>query len=414
MGKFNLNNATDFARATNSFGGSILSLFTGRGESAWQLQEGAYKSGENPGISAVFHVFTSSQDFNGAVDRITDKGGRRKVKFEFPFLDGQLTEDQGRKAETFDVNILLFGGNYLEQFNFLFSLLHQSTPGTLVHPVRGEIRCGMEDYEILHEEKARKAIAIRLVLTEHSLGAFDLIAISEKNNASAPSKLAKLATAFKKIEDAINAVQGAANFVTSLKATIVDGLENISSTYGLVSGNMNATFNPNSNVPALLPTQLGGLTDGQGNVVSNATSIATAAADPFENLPPNLTTQNLQIALVIEQLQKDVVGVRQSLADQIELMETANNGLGSLEFFANIMDLRSMANDIQDAFEAGKQSSLVRIIKYVTPNDMSVREAAFNNGLLPDDGIQIAFLNPELDSLNLIPKGTEIKVAVAS
>ncbi len=208
-------------------------------------------------------------------------------------------------------------------------------------------------------------------------------------------------------------MEGAANFVQSVKNTIVGGLNSISSQYALVSGNMNATFNPNSNVPALLPTQLGGLTDAQGNIVTNSTSVATAAADPFENLPPNLTTQNLQIALAIEQLQKDIVSVRQSISDQIALMSEANNGSGSLEFFDNIMDLRGMANDIQDAFESGKQSSLIRIIKYVTPHDMSVREVAFDNGLLPDDGVQIAYLNPELDSLNFIAKGTEIKVAVA-
>ncbi len=48
MGKFNLNNAADFARATNSFGGSILQQFSGRGASAWILEEGAYRSGVNP------------------------------------------------------------------------------------------------------------------------------------------------------------------------------------------------------------------------------------------------------------------------------------------------------------------------------------------------------------------------------
>lgn len=413
MGKFDLNNATDFARATNSFGSSILSLFTGRGESAWELKEGAYKSSET-GVSAVFHVFELSSSFNGAVDRISDKGGRRKAKFEFPYLDGQLLEDQGRKGETFDVNIILFGGSYLQQFKFLFGLLHQPTPGYLIHPVRGEIRCGMEDYEILHEEKSRKAIAIRLVFAEHSLTAVDLVERSENNNASAPSKIAKLASAFTEIEKSINAVEGAFNFAQSVKNTIVAGLNSISSTFSLVSLDLNATFNPFSNIPALLPTQLGGLTSSNGRVVTNSTSVATAAADPFENLPPNLTTQNLQTAVAIEQLQKNVVAVRRSISDQIDLMSDANNGLGSLEFYDNIMSLRVMANDIQDAFEAGKQSSLVRIIKYITPHDMSVREIAFDNGLLPDDGIQIAYLNPELDSLNFIAKGTEIKVAVAS
>src|SRR3989304_7195751 len=98
MGKFDLNNAADFARATNSFGGAILQQFSGRGDSAWILEEGAYQSGINPENRVVFHVFRTALDYNGAIDRISDSGGRRKGKFTFPFLDGQLTDGLGRSA----------------------------------------------------------------------------------------------------------------------------------------------------------------------------------------------------------------------------------------------------------------------------------------------------------------------------
>lgn len=410
MGKFDLNNPIDFARATNSFGGSILQLFTGRGQSAWILEEGAYQSGKDPAKKVVFHVFRTALPYGGALENISDSGGRRKAKFVFPYLDGQLTEDMGRKAETFSFSIILHGGEYLNAFNDLLSILNEPTPGTLIHPVRGKITCAMEDYEILHEERSRKAVAIRLTMIEHSTGG---LALGARQNKSAPSKLAKLTDAFKKIESAINQVQGAVFLIQSVKNTVVQNLQAVQDAFGKLSGNMNATFNAGGNIPALLPVQTGGLQDSQGGIISNSTSIALSPADPFVNLPASLVNTQLQTALAIEQLSKDVLAVRAQISTQIGELETSGNGLGALEFFDNIIDLRTTANDLQDAFEAGKQSSQVRIIKYITPLVMSVREVCFANGLSPDDGIQVAFLNPELDSLNQIAKGTQLRVAIS-
>lgn len=407
MGSFDLNSPVDFARATNSFGSSILQPFTGRGPSAWLIEEGAYESQD--GTSVTFHVFRTATSYNGAVDRISDSGGRRKAKFVFPGIDGQLTEDQGREAETFDINILLFGGTYLDAFGRLMNLLNDPTPGTLTHPVRGRIRCAMERYEIVHEERSRKAISIRLTMIEHSLDAISFAKAQNQNNTSAPSKIAKLAAAFQKIENAIEKVQANINVAQSFKNNFVQRLGIFKAAWGKVAGNMNATFNPGGNIPALLPTQQGGLQDANGNVVAASTSIVTSLQDPLAAVPLTLVNTALQTALAIEQLAKDVITTRETIAGIIATMEEAD----SLDFFDNIIDHRGMANDIQDAYEAGKQSSQVSIIKYVTPRIMSVREAAFLNGLNPDDGIQIAYLNPGLGSLNLIPKGTELKVAVS-
>ncbi len=408
MGKFDLNKALDFARATNSFGSSILQVFTGRGDSSWQIEEGSYQSGINPANIVIFHVFKTALDYNGALDSISDSGGRRKAKFEFPYMDGQLTEDMGRKAETFNLHIVLHGGRYQNAFNDLLTILNEPTPGTLNHPVRGKIVCAMESFEIVHEEKSRKAIAIRLTMIEHSTGA---LALAKRQETSAPSKISKLAEAFKKIETAITNVQAAVFLAQSVKNLIIQNLQDLQSSFGLISGNMNATFNPGGNIPALLPVQTGGLQDSNGNIVSNSTTIAASPADPFLNLPANLVDTALQTALAIEQLSKDIGIMRTTISDQIDELSECGNGQGSLEFFDNIIGLRESANDMQSAYDAGKQSSHVRIIKYITPQVMSMREACYANGLSPDDGIQLAFLNPELESLNYIAKGTELKVA---
>lgn len=409
MPRFDLNNSADFARATSSFGGSILSNFTGSGPSAWVIEEGAYKSEINPDNIVVFHVFRSSKPYQGALSQIADKGGRRKAKFQFPYVDGQLTEDMGRNAETFDLDIVLHGNNYLTAFNQLMTILNEPVPGTLIHPVRGEVRCCMETYEITHKSDSRKAVAIRLTMAEHSI---DALALRNREDKTASSLIQKLTKSFAKIERVINAVQAVNFLVQSIKQNIVQGLSAYKAAYAKIAGNMNATFNPGSNVPALLPVQHGGLLDSNGNIVSDGTTIAASPSDPFQNLPLDLTSTVLQTALAIEQIQKDIAASRAQAAALLQQLEESGNGIGSLEFHDNILELRETVNDQQDAFEAGKQSSQVSIIQFTTPRVMSVREVAFALGLAPDDGIQIAYLNPELDSLNMIDQGTILRVAV--
>jgi hypothetical protein len=410
MGRFNLNNATDFARATNSFGAGILQTFTGTGNSAWVIEEGAYKSGINPENIVIFHVFRSATDYQGALSQISDSGGRRKAKFLFPYVDGQLTEDLGRMPETFTLDIILHGSRYQNAFAALLRILNEPVPGTLVHPVRGEIRCAMESYELIHQESQRKAVAIRLTMVEHSV---EPLVLRTREDKSAPSKLQKLTAAFSKIERVINKVQSVSFLVTSVKNQIIQGLQEYQKSYAKVAGNMNATFNPGgAPIPALLPVTEGGLQGEDGEFVTNATTIAVSPSDPFAQTPIELTDETLQTALAIEQISKDIESTRGQVSELISTLETSGDGEGAFEFYDNIIELRETANDLQDAFEAGKQSSQVTLIEYTTPRLMSVREVAFDNGLSPDDAIQVAYLNPELESLNYIPRGTVLKVAL--
>lgn len=411
MGKFDLNNAADFARATNSFGSSILSLFTGRGESAWSIEEGAYRSGTDPSRSVIFHVFRSQLPYSGAMNSISDNGGRRKANFEFPYLDAMLSEDMGRKPDTFNLSIVLHGNNYLNAMNELLIVLNEPTPGTLIHPVRGEIVCVMDSYQLLHQDSMRKAVAITLNLSEASIQSLRL---RKGKDASAPSKLSKLTAAFVKIENAINAVQGAGFLVQTVKNTITQNLQAYQAAFAKVSGNMNATFNPGGSIPGLLPVQNGGVQNEEGEITTNAASIVASPNDALRNTPLELIDTGLQTALAVEQLNKDIIAVRIQLLTSINDLTNADDGQGALEFYDNIIDLRETANDMQDAYEAGKQSSQFKLINYRVPRVMSVREVAFANGISPDDSVQVAQLNPELESLNFIEKGTVLKVAVST
>lgn len=410
MGKFDLNKPADFARATNSFGAGIVQTLSARGSKDWLIQEGKYQSAEDPTNFVIFHVLTSATDYGGALSQISDTGGRRKAKYQFPFVDGQLTNDLGREAETFSLDIVLHGDNYLFAFNSLLLILNEPTPGVLTHPVRGQVTCAMEHYELIHQESQRKAVAVRLTMTEHSL---DFLVLASAPDKTAPSLLTKLTSTFNKIENAINAVQGVVFLVQSAKNQIIQGLQDYQGFFSKVSGNMNATFNPGGNIPALLPTQGGGLQDpSTGQIVNNSTTVAASPNDPLQALPPSLLSVELQQALAIDHIQKDIETTRAQASQSISDLENAGNGQGAFEFYDNIIDLRTSVNDLQLAFEAGKQSSQARIIDFVTPLVMSVREVGFANGVSPDNTDQIALLNPELESLNYIPPGTTVRVAV--
>lgn len=409
MGKFDLNNTADFARATNSFGAGILQTFTGRGNSDWIIEECSYKSGVNPDNIARFHIFRTATDYDGALNSISDSGGRRLAKFQFPYMDGQVTEDMGRKAETFSLDVLIHGNNYLKAFNQMLKIMNETIPGTLVHPVRGEIVCKMESYELTHQESQRKAVAIKLTMEEHS---FDAIALPKLPDSSAPSLLAKLGQAFVKIENAINAVQGTVLLIQSVKNQIKASLAAFQLAFSRISGNMNSTFNPGNRVPAISPTQSGGVLNSSGQIVSNSVSIAASPDDQLQSVPQSVLNSTTQQALAVDQIFKDINASRVLLATAIQQMESSAGGRGAQEFFDNIMDLRTSANDMQAAFEAGKASSQAKLKKYTTPQVMSVREVAFANGLGPDDGIQVMYLNPQLASANFISKGTVLTVAV--
>ena len=86
MSKLDLNKPLDFARATMGDLGAVLQTFTGQDAGDWDIQEASYNN-------VVFHVFASKQIYNGAISQINDSGGRRKVKYQFPYQDGQTTDD---------------------------------------------------------------------------------------------------------------------------------------------------------------------------------------------------------------------------------------------------------------------------------------------------------------------------------
>lgn len=404
MSRFDLSQAQDFRAATL---GSVAAItqtlaLAGRDPSKWDILEGAYNG-------VLFHVFQSKTAYQAELPRISDRGGRRKVKYKFPYKDGQTTDDLGREPESFDIEVLFHGNRYMQGFVALKAELDKPTPGTLVHPVRGNIKCVPETYEITHESQSRKALLLRVTFTEHNFTIGDL---RDFRDTSVKGALSRALDAFAFIDTAITNVLGVALFARSLQNQINQSLTAYRNQFGVTLTSLNSLFNKNSSIdiPGLLPVNDGGNSNPNGTLSSTNFTVVTSPNDVISQVNLSQTTTT---ALAVNKITKDVIALRQSLAAIIALIENGANGQGALEFHDDVVNLKQTAILMQDALETGIASSQAQIISYVTPRDMSLREVAFANGLEVDRVVDLDLLNPGLDSINLIFKGTTVQVPVS-
>lgn len=401
MPNFDLNQAADFAKLTLSNASGILIDLTGRDASKWDIVEGAFNG-------VKFHIFENNQgaQYQAAVSQVQDKGGRRKVKYRYPYRDGQTTDDMGRKEFTFDVDCLLFGNQYLQAMKTLFVQLDLPTPGKLSHPIRGDIIVAVEDYELLHSSEKRKAVAIRMTFSEHNFTIGDLRKLADPTVKGA---LTKALGAFAKISNAIAAVQGAVNFTKGLISTITSDLNAYNQNYGQTLQKMNTTFNggTSADIPALLPTNQGGNRNPDGTVASVNFPLAAAPNDPFVNLPLAELSNQASLAVATVQALNQVNALRDQVA---AIIQTFKDNGAETQFHSTILDLKNTAIDIQDVLETGIASSNSQILTFTTPHDMTIREVAFANGLSVDRVNELDILNPSLTSLNYIVAGTTLQV----
>lgn len=398
MGRFDLNTPVDFARLTSSLTSQLLGAF-GKDPKMWAIEEASYN-----GI--VFHVFKSTQTYQGALSSIVDQGGRRKVKYLYPYVDGQALDDLGARPEQFDLEVVLFGSRYKEILIRLMSELNKPQAGTLDHPVRGKITCAMETYSLRHSNEMRNAASLTLTMIQQTFTISSYGTVASDN--SLKGALSRALGAFKKISSAIDKVNASIIATQSAKAFLTSAIEEYKSLYARTLGRINQSFNAGTSIdiPTLLPTYLGGL----------ATTIYASVVspnDPFASIPVSEITAPIQKPLDTQEAQKEVNSVRDSAGSVIADMEDMGGGLGSLEFHDNIVDIKSTAIDMQSALEKAVASSNAVVTDYTVRILMSIREVAFAVGINVDRVNEIELLNPELQSVNWIPKGSTLKVPVA-
>ncbi len=277
MSRFDLSNAADFARLTGGTLGQLVSDFAGRDPGEWQLLEGSYN-----GI--LFHVFQSKSDYQAALPRITDTGGRRKVKYSFPYKDGQTTDDLGRKPQGFEAEILIHGERYMNGVIRLMAEFNKPTPGEFVHPVMGKMTVAVEDIQISHSSDTRRAALLKVTFTEHNFSVGDLGLVKDP---SVKGALAQALDAFQKIESAILQVEGAVSFARTIKNQIKQALDEYKFQFGVTLTAMNGIFNPGSStdIPSLLPVNEGGTRNSDGTLEDPLFVSARSVSDPFNEVP---------------------------------------------------------------------------------------------------------------------------------
>lgn len=400
MAKYNLNDARDFQKLTLGSAAGILQTLDllGRDPNKWDIQEASFRG-------VLFHVFKSKTDpvYEAGLSQFQDSGGRRKIKYTYPYRDGQTTDDLGRKPFTFTVQAMIFGNRYLGGLRKLIDAMNDPTPADLIHPVLGTFRCVVEEYQLTHSHQSRKAVELSITFIEHSYTIGNLKDFVDK---STKGFLSKALDALKTVDNVITNVLGAVLFARSLKIQVQQSLTDYKNRFQTSLVAINKSFNTrgNADIPNLLPVNQGGQED------SPIFEVATSPNDRYKNLSLG---QIESPALAVDDVTKKVVETRNSLDDALALIEGGAGGLGALEFHDDIVSLKEGAILLQQALEAGIASSRAQVVEFTLQRDMSVREIAFESGIDVERCIEIDLLNPELLTVNNVLKGSVVKVPVA-
>lgn len=405
MSRFDLANPADFARITltdASQAAQALSQLTG--ESEWLIQEGSYQASDS-NAPVLFHVFETKTGYQAALPSITDTGGRRKVKYIYPYRDGQTTNDLGRKPLQFSFDVVFHGNNYLEAFKRVLNEMDRPTPGKMIHPIMGTFQCVMEDYQVTHSNDQRKALTVRFTMVEHN---YDIGSLRDLGEIKTFKKtLTDATTVFTFLDDAISAINNALNLPQLIKNSIVESIRVYSDRFGKILNKMNTLFNSGgstTDIPNLNPTNA---EDGSND------TFPTITTDPLSNVPETVVSPTVIAAVAVDDAQKDIVISRNEMTDIIKTLSATNDGQGALDFFDQIINLKQSIVLQQEAFEAGVKSSKTRIVEFTVPREMSIREVAFLNGIPLDNISDLDIINPQLESVNLIAAGIVLKVPVS-
>jgi len=425
---------------------SVAALF-GYNQNEWDIAEASYEG-------VVFHVFTVKDgvDWNGALSKITDVGGRRKAKFMFPYQDGQIMDDLGRLPETFSLEVLLFGPNYKDGMDKLFRKLQQPQPGKLIHPVRGEVRCAMDSFELLHASDSRNAVALRLTMAESNL---DELSYSQMATISTlKSAIANVAKFINKVNKIAAKVDAAVMFYAGLRQLGDELLMKYQELYTEALRYTNAIFNKDStsDLANILPAKSQASTVFSGIMSPNdpfanidletlsketVTAIAAQSLETvldtmrqesnllmktLSTLQPNSVTISPEVAFLLgrkpdgtltddQQTTVCAIGVNRYNSSPGALAQIPD-GLGALVFADEIKTIRDSVLALQQAYDFGLQSNRTKLVRYTTPRLMSIREVAFELDVDFEKLNEIDALNPSLESVNYIPKGAVVVVAI--
>lgn len=391
-------------------------------QTAWNLVEGSFKN-EETNVTTVFWVADSKKAGTQAtaLAQVSDGGGRRLAIYEYPYRDGQVIEDLGRRGERFSFEIKFFGTDYrIKLDRFIQNVVNQKGRGELSHPVRGMITARFLDWEFIHRHDEWNAVSIRATFVEDNLGKIAEMKLPEASstNVSLRAALQAVTDAQAFISSSIYRFSSLLLLPSAIRDSLLNRLNSLGGQLSRLFGQIAVTFASDARIKSLALQAQGSI----NGLLGLYSGIISSAFGGTENLPPVYQvgyspSDQDQINQQMNQFQTNhqitpgqavfaANEIRQSISHAISETRTifGNDGY-DIE-----MAYREISIQVQLAVESAISSNNATVRVYVTPREMSVRQIAFKNNLNVDRQNEIEQLNPFLPSLNLVPKGTSVIV----
>lgn len=167
-------------------------------------------------------------------ETVSQKGGRRVVKREYPRRDDGGADDLGRRLRERSFSCLVIGSDYIAQRDALIDALDKDGPGELVHPLYGTLQVQIDSWESSEDLSAQGYCSFQISF----LPPMETTAPVEKRDTAKASKKAaqgfldKLKTEFSKAWDA------AALGVHDLQTMVAGATQAVNAIYETVSSTL--------------------------------------------------------------------------------------------------------------------------------------------------------------------------------
>ncbi|WP_423197454.1 DNA circulation N-terminal domain-containing protein [Cupriavidus sp. H19C3] len=157
--------------------------------------------------------------------RTRDSASRDVARHAYPYMDGEDTEDQGRRGRRSNISAIFFGPDYETRLQTFIKALDQLGSGELIHPVFGSIKAQVMDYDIEHEADSVDACTVSIDFLEATPGNPFFVQQLPAQKARQASQLAALARSggiglFAGALSQLKSLQGSLGSLTALKGVM--------------------------------------------------------------------------------------------------------------------------------------------------------------------------------------------------
>jgi len=402
-----------------------LNPFGSNAAKQWNLATGVYKTKSYPsGVVFFYEVKDPNPNSKTAMDQLSDSGGRRIAKYEYPYQDGQKLKDLGKKGQKFTFNIKFFGLDYQNLFKQFIEIVCDSNEiGTIVHPIQGAFDVRPTDWEFVHRHDEWSAVTIKITFEEDNTKSINLFSLTQ----TTPD--AKIRNMIQDLVDNQASISASIDDIstTLLKPqSVIDGLklklDSISGSVTRLIGQVSATYSSNSNTQQILAqTSL----NSSGSLSKINSGTVSVGGTVQSTLPPifqvgfDTKTQasiNAQTATFISSnkitSQQAIYSSNAARAEIKSAIAEITSVFGNFGYQINL-NYRAIAISIQEMIEAAISIQSSKIKLYVVPTTMSLRMVAQKNNISYKRQNEIESLNPYLSSINYIEAGTVLTVPAA-